>query len=85
MAEIKLYVTRWSADCEKAKNFLTDEGIFFEEVDIEKLPKAARRIEKLTGKRRLVPAIEINGKLIGLKPFDIRKLQSVIDEFDEDE
>ncbi len=38
MADIKIYTARWSADCDQAKEFLDDEGIFYEEIDIDKTP-----------------------------------------------
>ena len=75
MPEIKLYTTSWSADCDQAKQFLDDEGIFYEEVDIEKSPVAARLVEQANGGRRIVPTFEVDGTFFSLKPFDWRKLQ----------
>ncbi len=75
MAEIKLYTTNWSADCLKAKRFLDDEGIFYDEVDIEHSPEAARVVERANDGRRIVPTFEINGTVFSLKPFDWKKLQ----------
>jgi glutaredoxin len=42
MPDIKVYTTSWSADCDQAKKFLDDEGIFYEEIDIEESPGEAR-------------------------------------------
>jgi glutaredoxin len=75
MAEIKLYTTIWSADCLKAKRFLDDEGIFYDEIDIEHSPEGARVVESVNDGRRIVPTFEINGTLFSLKPFDWKKLQ----------
>ena len=75
MPEIKLYTTSWSADCDQAKQFLDDEGIFYEEVDIEKSPVAARLVEQANGGRRIVPTFDVDGTVFSLKPFDWRKLQ----------
>jgi mycoredoxin len=75
MPEIKLYTTSWSADCDQAKQFLDDEGIFYEEIDIEESPTAARAVEQANGGRRIVPTFDIDGTVFSLKPFDWKKLQ----------
>jgi mycoredoxin len=75
MPEIRLYTTNWSADCEQARQFLDDEGIFYEEIDIEESPAAARLVEQANGGRRIVPTFDIDGTLFSLKPFDWKKLQ----------
>ena len=58
MADIKIYTTRWSTDCDQAKEFLNDEGIFYEEIDIEKTPAAARLVEQFNGGKRIVPTFD---------------------------
>jgi mycoredoxin len=79
MAEVKVYTTSWSADCEQAKQFLDDEGIFYEEIDIEHRPDAARLVEGANGGRRIVPTFEIDGTIFSLKPFDWKKLQKELE------
>lgn len=79
MGEIILYTTRWSADCEKAKQFLDDEGIFYEEIDIEDEPKGARFVESANGGRRIVPTFDIDGTVFSLKPFNWKKLQKELE------
>lgn len=66
-------------DCNQAKEFLEDEGIFFEEVDIEKSPAAARFVEQANSGRRIVPTFEIDGTVFSLKPFDWKKLQKELE------
>ena len=51
MPEVKVYTTSWSADCEQAKQFLDDEGIFYEEIDIATSSEAARVVESVNGGR----------------------------------
>ena len=75
MADIKIYTTSWSTDCEQAKEFLDDEGIFYEEINIEQSAQAARLVEGANGGRRIVPTFDIDGTVFSLKPFDWRKLQ----------
>ena len=79
MADVKVYTTSWSADCEQAKQFLDDEGIFYEEINIERRPEAARLVESANGGRRIVPTFDIDGTVFSLKPFDGKKLQKELE------
>jgi mycoredoxin len=88
MPEIKVYITGWSEDCEQATRFLDDEGIFYEEIDIENSPAAARFVEQVNGGRRIVPTFDIDGTVFSLKPFSWKKLQTELErlgiEYDEE-
>jgi len=79
MAEVKIYTSSWSADCDQARQFLDDEGIFFEEIDIEESPEGARVVERANGGRRIVPTFDIDGTIFSLKPFNWKKLQSELE------
>jgi mycoredoxin len=79
MAAIKLYTTSWSADCENAKKFLEQEGLFYDEIDIERSPDGARFVEQANGGRRVVPTFDVEGNVFSLKPFDWNKLQKELD------
>ena len=79
MPDIKLYMTKLSGDCELAKQFLDDEGIFYEEIDIERSPDAARVVEQANGGRRVVPTFDIDGSVFSLKPFNWKKLQTELE------
>lgn len=79
MAEIKVYTTTWSGDCDQAKRFLDDEGIFYEEIDIEESPAGARIVESANNGRRIVPTFDIDGTVFSLKPFDWKKLQKELE------
>ena len=79
MPEVKIYTTAWSADCDRAKHFLDDEGIFYEEVDIEQSSQGARLVEQTNNGKRIVPTFEIDGTVFSLKPFDWRKLQAELE------
>jgi mycoredoxin len=85
MAEIKIYTTSWSTDCDQAKEFLDDEGIFYEEINIEKSPAAARFVEQANGGRRIVPTFEVDGTAFSLKPFNWKKLQKELQRLGVDE
>lgn len=79
MPEVKLYTTGWSADCDQAKQFLDDEGIFYEEVNIESSAEAARFVEHANNGKRIVPTFDIDGTVFSLKPFDWKKLQKELE------
>jgi glutaredoxin len=79
MPEVKLYTTGWSNDCNQAKRFLDDEGIFYEEIDIEHSAEGARFVEHANGGKRIVPTFDIDGTVFSLKPFDWKKLQSELE------
>lgn len=79
MPEVKIYTTSWSADCKTAKQFLDDEGVFYEEVDIEESVEAARLVEKANKGKRIVPTFDVDGTVFSLKPFDWKKLQAELE------
>ena len=79
MPDIKVYTTSWSADCNQAKQFLDDEGIFYDEIDIEASAAAARFVEQANGGKRIVPTFDIGGTVFSLKPFNWKKLQSELE------
>ena len=70
MAEIKVYGSNWCGDCRRAKRFLQDRGIAFQEVNIEDSPEAAALVMKVNDGRRKVPTIEIDGRYFSSSPFD---------------
>ena len=79
MPEVKVYTTDWSTDCQQAKRFLDDEGIFYEEVDIEESAEAARFVQQANGGKRIVPTFDIDGVVFSLKPFDWKRLQAELE------
>ncbi|MEK6287417.1 MAG: glutaredoxin family protein [Acidobacteriota bacterium] len=79
MPEVKLYTTSWSADCNQAKQFLDDEGVFYEEVDIEESAEGARVVEQANKGKRIVPTFDIDGTIFSLKPFNWKKLQAELE------
>lgn len=79
MPDVKLYTTSWSADCEQAKQFLDDEGIFYEEIDIERSTEGARAVEQANKGKRIVPTFDIDGTVFSLKPFSWKKLQAELE------
>lgn len=62
---IRVYTTNWCPDCWRAKRFLRDNGIAFEETNIEEDDQAVELVmAKNEGKRR-VPTFDIDGEYYG--------------------
>jgi mycoredoxin len=70
MAEITMYGSNWCGDCRRAKRFLQDRGIAFQEVNIEDSPEAAALVMKVNDGRRKIPTIETEGRYFSCSPFD---------------
>ncbi|MEZ5099518.1 MAG: glutaredoxin 3 [Thermoleophilia bacterium] len=64
MADITLYTTSWCPYCLRAKRLLHDQGLEYEEIDLDGEPGFRDRLVELTG-RWTVPQILIDGEPIG--------------------
>jgi mycoredoxin len=76
MANIKMYTTTWCSDCRLAKRFLNENGIAYEEINIEEQDGAAQLVMRLNDGKRKVPTFEIDGRAFNLSPYDERKLRA---------
>ena len=61
---ITLYTTRTCGPCRRLKRRLDEAQVAFREVDINDEPATARRIEAATGGFRIVPTVEVGGRLL---------------------
>ena len=59
--KVEIYETDWCGYCKKAKKFFRSRGIDVTVYNIEKDPRAARRMRSMT-KRRAVPYVVIDGQ-----------------------
>ena len=76
MATIKMYTTTWCSDCHRAKQYLNEHGIAYEEINIEEQGGAAERVMQINNGKRKVPTFEVNGRAFDLSPYDERKLRT---------
>ena len=76
MANIKMYTTTWCGDCRNAKRFLKEQGISYEEINIEQSEGAAEYVMSLNNGKRKVPTFEIDGRTFNLSPYDKRTLRA---------
>lgn len=75
--KIKVYSTPTCAYCLALKNYLRDNNIEFEEIDVASDAKAREEMIKKTGQME-VPVIEIGDKIIvGFKKEEIKKLLNI--------
>ncbi|MCS6776014.1 MAG: glutaredoxin family protein [Chloroherpetonaceae bacterium] len=56
---ITAYTTSWCADCARSKRLMQNQGICFEEIDIERVPGAEAAMRALNGNSGKVPTIVI--------------------------
>ena len=61
---VKIYTTGWCLPCKNAKKLLSDNGVSYEELNIEELGMTRDDLYDLTG-GRTVPQIIINENSIG--------------------
>lgn len=75
--KVKIFSTPDCSWCVKAKEYLKEKNIQFEEIDVSKDQQAAMEMVKKT-KQMSVPVIEINGEyVIG---FDKEKIDKLLKE-----
>lgn len=65
MAKVEIYTTSFCPYCVRAKALLKSKEVPFEEIDVTDDPEMREKLVELSGGRRTVPEIFINGKIIG--------------------
>ncbi len=68
--KIRMYTTRWCPDCWRAKPFLREHGLEFEEINIEETPAVLEFVLRVNSGRRRVPTFELEGRTFICSPFD---------------
>lgn len=65
VARVEVYTTPYCPYCVQAKSLLKRKGVAFEEIDVSDDYALREKMIELSGGRRTVPEIFINGKIIG--------------------
>lgn len=65
MARVEVYTTSYCPYCVRAKALLVRKGVKFEEIDVTEDHERRAKMVELSGGRRTVPEIFINGMIIG--------------------
>ena len=74
MANVKVYSTQTCPYCHMAKDFLTESGIQFEDIDVSGNQAAAQQMIKKSGQMG-VPVLDIDGQIVvGFDKGKIKKL-----------
>jgi len=65
VANVEVYTTTYCPFCTRAKNLLKNKGVDFDEIDVTDDDERREKMIEMSGGRRTVPEIFINGKIIG--------------------
>lgn len=65
-----MYTAAWCSDCRRAKLFLRERGVSFQEVNIDRCPEAEELVLRVNHGRRKIPTFEVDGRYFSSSPFD---------------
>ena len=68
MESITMYSTAWCPDCRRAKAFLKERGIAFEDANIVDDPAAEVTVIRVNHGKREVPTLKVGGALFCVQP-----------------
>ena len=71
---VRMYTTSWCPDCYRAKRFLSERGVPFDEINIEQTEGALEFVMSANHGKRRVPTFEVNGRTFHCSPYDPHKL-----------
>jgi glutaredoxin 3 len=81
VAKVEIYTTTYCPFCTRAKSLLKSKNIAFVEIDVTEDDALREKMIELSGGRRSVPEIFINGKIVG--GFDELKALNDADKLDD--
>jgi thioredoxin reductase (NADPH) len=88
IGRVQLFGADWCPDCRRAKNFLRDNGINFEFIDVDSNDWATQKVEEINHGKRIIPTILIDGvpytnpdnaELTKLLSINVKKEHKVFD------
>ena len=65
VSKVEVYTTTYCPFCARAKNLLRSKGVAFDEIDVTDDAELRAKLIEMSGGRRTVPEIFINGRIIG--------------------
>jgi len=71
---ITIYCTKWCPDCWRAKSFLKQRGVEFQEVKIEEDAEAEEIVLRANNGKRKVPTLKVGDRYFACSPFNARQL-----------
>lgn len=88
VGRVQLFGADWCPDCRRAKNFLRDNSVNFEFIDVDTNDWATQKVEEINNGKRIIPTILIDGtpytnpdnsELTELLSINIKKEHKVFD------
>ncbi len=70
MPEITMYTAPWCGDCRRAKQFLSERGVSFREVNVDEDDEASDLVIRVNNGKRKIPTFEVEGRYFNSSPFD---------------
>lgn len=74
MEPITIYSAGWCPDCRRVKNFLTERGVQFHEVDIDADKESEELVLRVNNGRRKVPTLKVGERYFACSPLNAQKL-----------
>lgn len=74
MEPITMYTTGWCPDCRRARTFLKERGVSFQEINIEEDASAEAIVTRVNDGRTVVPTFDVDGRYFACSPFNAEKL-----------
>jgi glutaredoxin len=71
---ITIYSTFWCPDCRRAKAFLKERSLEFEEVNIEEDPQGEEIVLRENLGKRKVPTLKVGERYFACSPFNAQQL-----------
>lgn len=73
---VVMYCTPWCPDCRIAKNWLTERGVEFAEVDVNASPRAAAQVREWADGHLVTPTFDVYGTIV--VDFDRQRLEEAL-------
>ena len=70
MEPVTVYTTHWCPDCRRAKSFLKQRGVDYQEVNIEEDPSAESIVIRANRGKRKVPTLKVGERYFTCSPFN---------------
>ncbi len=88
VGRVQLFGADWCPDCRRAKNFLRDNAINFDFIDVDSNKWATKKVEEINNGKRIIPTVLIDGephtnpdnvKLTELLSINVEKEHKIFD------
>jgi glutaredoxin len=74
MEPITMYTTVWCPNCRRARSFLKERGVTFEEVNVEEDPEGEEIVMRANNGKHKVPTMKVGERYFACSPFNAQQL-----------